>query len=281
MSAEESLQEGNLSQALAQLQDRVRKNPADAKPRIFLFQLLTVLGQWERALTQLNVAGDLDPATLPMVQTYREALRCEVLRGEIFAGKRSPLIFGDPEDWIARMVEALRLTAEGRHVDAEQLRAEALEQVSASPGEVDGQRFEDIEAYGVERWLGELAQELREKSYRPQAIVNGKYYWIPLNRLHVVAIDPPEDLRDFVWMPAKLTFANGGESVALLPTRYPGSETHADDMIRLARKTDWNQVSEGTFLGVGQRMYATDAGEHALLDIRSIQMRRSDSSAAV
>jgi group II intron reverse transcriptase/maturase len=35
---------------------------------------------------------------------------------------------------------------------------------------VDGQEFEDIEAYGRDRWLGELAQELREKRYQAQAV---------------------------------------------------------------------------------------------------------------
>lgn len=41
---------------------------------------------------------------------------------------------------------------------------------------VDGQRFEDIEAYGVDRWLGELAEDLRCKRYRPQAV---KRVYIP------------------------------------------------------------------------------------------------------
>jgi len=41
---------------------------------------------------------------------------------------------------------------------------------------VDGQTFEDIEAYGVERWLGELAEDLKKKTYRPSAV---RRVWIP------------------------------------------------------------------------------------------------------
>jgi len=35
---------------------------------------------------------------------------------------------------------------------------------------VDGQTFAEIESYGLERWLGELAEALRKKTYRPQAV---------------------------------------------------------------------------------------------------------------
>jgi group II intron reverse transcriptase/maturase len=42
-------------------------------------------------------------------------------------------------------------------------------QNGGSPG-VDGQTFDQIESYGVDRWLGELSEALKEKTYRPQPI---------------------------------------------------------------------------------------------------------------
>jgi hypothetical protein len=42
-------------------------------------------------------------------------------------------------------------------------------EAGGAPG-IDGQDFADIEAYGVERWLAELALALRQETYRPGPI---------------------------------------------------------------------------------------------------------------
>src|SRR5215510_9081871 len=45
--------------------------------------------------------------------------------------------------------------------------AYALNRQNGGSADVDGQTFADIEAYGMERWLAELQEELRTERYRP------------------------------------------------------------------------------------------------------------------
>lgn len=266
MPAEQSLREGRVRDALAELQAQVRKEPANAKHRVFLFQLLAVLGQWERALNQLNVLGEMDASSLSMVQTYREAIRCELVRADVFAGRRSPLVFGDPAPWVALVLEALRLTGEGHPAEAQTVRDQAFDAAPATAGTLDGQPF---------AWLADADPRLGPML---EAVVNGRYYWIPFQRIRTIVLEQPADLRDYIWMPARFTWANGGETVGLIPARYPGSDTSADPLIQLGRKTEWLEGEGDACQGLGQRMLATDQGEYPLLDIRCIELNAEEGS---
>lgn len=259
MTAQQFINEGNLAAALQELQDDVRLDALNAKHRIFLFQLLSVMGNWTRALNQLDVAGKLDADALNMVQTYRGAIQCEALRSEIFSGKRSPLIFGDPQPWTVMLMEALRLSANGQTEQAEQARAAALELAPASSGRIDGNAF---------TWIADADQRLGPVL---EGVLNGRYYWIPVVRIKQIVFDEPIDLRDKVWTPATFTWTNGGEMVGFIPTRYSGTELSSDDSLRLARQTVW----EGD-AALGQRMLTTDNADYALLDIRRIEFDMSD-----
>jgi RNA-directed DNA polymerase len=57
-------------------------------------------------------------------------------------------------------------------ISREDILAHAYAQCRSNKGApgVDGQDFADVEAYGVQRWLGELALALRQETYRPDPI---------------------------------------------------------------------------------------------------------------
>jgi type VI secretion system protein ImpE len=247
--------------ALKRLTEAVRAKPADKALRVFMAQLLCVLGQWERAHTQLNVVADMDALAIPMRETVGHAIRCELMRAKVFAGQRTPMVFGQPDEWLALLIESLLQAGHGNPEQSQNLAARAFDAAPAVGGTINGeQRFE---------WIADADSRLGPVL---EACVNGRYYWVPFSRLAKVSFDPPEDLRDCVWMPAQLTFANGGETVALVPTRYPGSQDSEDGLILLARKTEWKEAGAERWFGLGQRVLTTDTGDHDLMSIRSIEL---------
>ncbi|MBU6246121.1 MAG: tetratricopeptide repeat protein [Xanthomonadaceae bacterium] len=258
-SPENLLKEGRLDEALQSLTDQVRANPADARRRVFLFQLLAVLGQWERAQKQLAVAGEMDPVNALMVGAYQVALAGERERVEVLAGRRSPVIIGEPEAWVALLLQALRLNGEGRHDEAATLREQAFEQAEAVSGTVDDAPFE---------WLADA-----DPRFGPclEVITRGGYAWAPFSRIRELTFEAPSDLRDKVWAPVQITWTNGGQAVGFVPARYPGAEQSADCEVALGRRTDWHDLAPGLQVGAGQRMFATDGAEYPLLDVRVVR----------
>jgi type VI secretion system protein ImpE len=244
--------EGTLADAMAGTVTQCRSRPTDASARMQLFRLLTVTGQWTRAEAALDVAGRLDASLGLTVVAHRAALGCERFREEVFAGRRAPLFAGEPDEGLAMLAGALTQPPDA----ALRLRAEALEALDATAGTLDGRRFE---------WLADGDARLGPTL---EVYLDGKYFWVPVARIERLAITQPTDVLDLVWCPAELTLRGSVAQSVLIPVRYPGSEASDDDAVRLARRTDWTELGDGQYRGLGQRMWATDTDDVALLDCR-------------
>ncbi len=247
---------GRLSVARDLLQNKIRASASDVQLRLSLLQLLCVLGEWDRARTQLEVVESLGDDNKNWINLLGPALMGEALRREVFAGRTTPLVLGEPTEWIAKLIQALK-PAEPP-VQA-QLRSEAFEAAPTVPAKVNG---EDLP------WLADADSRLGPVF---EAIMEGKYYWIPFDRIRRLSLAVPTDMRHLVWLPAQATWVTGGESAVLIPTRYCGTEQANEDQLRLARRTTWEELAPDQFRGLGQRMLTAGERDFPLLDIRIIE----------
>ncbi|TVQ27865.1 MAG: virulence protein SciE type [Wenzhouxiangella sp.] len=258
--AEALLKAGDLDGCLKEVTARIRADSAAIAPRVFLFQLFCVLGEWERARRQLYVLKDMDAGTIPMFEVYDSVIQCEHMRSAVFAGKRSPLMFGKPSQWLADLAAALAALAEGRKDEAERLRDAAFDAAPGVAGQINGDAFE---------WLADADGRLGPVL---EVFLNGHYYWVPINAVASITIEPPADLRDLVWTPAEFRWANGGEAVGFIPTRYPGTETCDDNRLKLSRLTEWTEAGNELVVGHGQRILVTDQNDYPLLGVEKISL---------
>ncbi len=260
MTSAELVQAGQLEAALAALQTEIRDKPADERLRIFLFQLDCVMGRFEKALTQLQVISSLTAETMLLAQIFRPVIACELLRREVFTGKRTPIIFGEPVAWLGLLMHANELVAKGEYLAAAESRNQAFEAAPPSAGKLNGEAFE---------WIADADSRLGPAL---EAFIEGKYYWVPFFRIQKIEIEKPSDLRDLIWLRAQFTWTNGGAVTGHIPVRYPGTEDGTDGPLRLSRTTDWREHPGDTYLGLGARVLATDAKEYPLLECRQIEL---------
>src|ERR1700736_6157400 len=138
MTSEELLKEGRPDEALRSLQKIVRDDPANAKPRVFLFQLLSVLGDWKRAGTQLKVLSEMDSDSMMLARIFEPVLLCEQFRAEVFAGKRTPIIFGQPPEWVGYLAQAMEHFGAHQFKAGAELRDKAFEAAPTNSGKING-----------------------------------------------------------------------------------------------------------------------------------------------
>jgi type VI secretion system protein ImpE len=260
MNSAELVQSGQLEAGLQALQVEIRNKPEDPRLRLFLFQLNCVLGRWDKALTQLQVVAGLTAETMLLAQIFRPVIACEMYRREVFTGRRTALIFGEPAEWMGLLTQANTLLARGEYAAASELRARAFEAAPPSSGKINGESF---------AWLADVDSRLGPML---EVILDGKYFWIPLCRIQKIEAEKPSDLRDLVWLPARFTWANGGSASGHLPVRYFDTESTSDDALKLARTTVWQSHPGETNLGLGQRVLATEQNEYPLLECRNIEL---------
>ena len=255
--ADQLLREGDLDGARAALVETVRAAPSDEQARMFLFQLLAVAGEWDKARRQLDTLAQLSPDAQMLAMAYGQAIDAERQRADIFSGKAQmrQLV---TSDWAHGLVDALSHYAAGRIAEGDAARDAAFDAAPDTPGTLDGVAFD---------WISDA-----DARFGPafEAIIAGQYGLVPFDTVERITSEGPRDLRDVVWYPVQIAFKVGQSVAALLPARYPGSESAADVNERLARATGWTDTGWGQ-AGSGQHLWSLSTGDDRdLLSVRTL-----------
>jgi type VI secretion system protein ImpE len=105
-------------------------------------------------------------------------------------------------------------------------------------------------------------------------MAGGRYLWIPFAHLASVVIEAPTRLRDVHWLSARIATGPSVKDMelgqVLLPALSPAVWKHADIELRLGRATDWEELANGDFAPVGQKMLRIDDQHVPLAEMREL-----------
>ncbi len=234
---------GRLDDAVAAAQAALRKSPTDLNARVLLGELLAFAGNLERADVVLDAASAIDPSTAVVVAEFRQLIRADMARRQLFRDGRVPEFLADPTETQRLQLAALVALRAGDFAEAmrQTEAAEAVRpHVTGKHGDIV---FDDMRD----------ADDLLAGSFEVLT-TTGKYFWIPTERVQTLEFHPPKRPRDLLWRRASMSVAEGPDGEVYLPAVYV-TDDQVSDTLRLGRETDWRQADGGPVRGVGQRLF--------------------------
>jgi type VI secretion system protein ImpE len=115
---------------------------------------------------------------------------------------------------------------------------------------------------------------------RLEVFAAGSYLWMSFHDLATVVFQPPRRLRDLMWATALVRVGPSFKGVelgeVLVPALSPSACAHPDDLVRLGRTTNWEELEDGQEVPVGQKMLLVDGEEFPILELRSLEFTAAE-----
>jgi type VI secretion system protein ImpE len=241
--AGDAFRAGHLPEAIAAAGAAVKARPGDLPARILLAEMLLFAGNLERADVVLDAASAVDPSAALVVAEFRQLLRAEMARRQLYRDGRVPELLGEPDALIQGLLATMVALRAGDkpaargHADA----AEATRRRAA--GLADDTAFDDFR--DASDTLSGVLEVLT---------TTGKYFWISIAKVLEMTFHKPARPRDLAWRRVSLSVAGGPEGDVYMPAIYVSDDPDLEPSFRLGRMTDWSD-DEGPVTGIGQRVF--------------------------
>lgn len=264
MTAKDLMKAGRLSEARRVLIEEVKAAPSDAGRRTLLFQVLSLLGEWDKAVRHLDMISTQDPDRVMGVHVYLDIVKAEQERLRVIRGEVTPSVMPEQPPYFAHYLAYLEAIRTGEYEKARALLGRIDKERPTIRGSLNGKPFEGI-------------SETDARLYAFfEVFAHDRSVWIPFEAVREIIIHEPKDSFDLIWVSASITTWEGLSMNCCMPVVYPETFLGSDEQAKMGRLTDWASLGGGLSKGVGQHVYAIGGEDTAILDIRSLTFELMD-----
>ncbi len=264
MNAKDHFKAGRLLEARELLIEEVKSTPADIDKRTFLFQVLVFCGELNKAERHLDIIVAQDPNRETGVQVFKNLIRWENERMEIFKHHNRPSFLPRSPLYIETFYEGL-----------EKLRTKKVDEAKEILGRVETQLPELLGTLNGKNFIGFRNTDIFVSLFL-EAFTQEGYICIPFETIKELSVTSPKTLFDLLWVSACLTTWDGIVMNCYLPVLYSGSFNHKDERVRLGRVTDWEPLDGQFSKGSGQIVFQVGEEEIPILEIREVVFKTYD-----